>query len=97
MSAVFTALATSVNGYITGPDPSPISRSAEAAAGVAAARIRRRRWSCCRTARPRPTRSVRRSWPLASPTPSRRHAATLHLRSVVPAPGVTHLHYDVQK
>ena len=23
MSAVFTALATSVNGYITGPDPSP--------------------------------------------------------------------------
>jgi riboflavin biosynthesis pyrimidine reductase len=23
--------------------------------------------------------------------------ATLQLRSVVPAPGVTHLHYDVQK
>jgi dihydrofolate reductase len=23
--------------------------------------------------------------------------ATLHLRSVVPAPGVTHLHYDIQK
>ena len=32
--------------------------------------------------------------PLFQPGPT---PATLHLRSVVPAPGVTHLHYDVQK
>ena len=32
--------------------------------------------------------------PLFQPGPA---AATLQLRSVVPAPGVTHLHYDVQK
>jgi dihydrofolate reductase len=32
--------------------------------------------------------------PLFQPRPT---PATLRLRSVVPAPGVTHLHYDVQR
>ena len=35
-----------------------------------------------------------RGTPLFQPGPT---PATLHLRSVVPAPGVTHLHYDIQK
>ncbi len=71
MSAVFTALATSVDGYITGPDPSPdqvVIHQVPVLLGGGT--------------------------PLFQPGPT---PATLQLRSVLPAPGVAHLHYDVQK